>query len=329
MSTSSAGSAVHRRIESLQKRKRLSRNLSGLSRHQVDNYDAYSFALRVAYLSHILQPRAKKLQHVPAPKRPPPQRSSASVADLVKDFSLVRDNKSTRFPHGFMGELDKRITGVLVGTEKLPGFNDAVVKRTFAVFLNEFKKPQFRQSVEKDRRVEDLLLIFYSNATKELQKGKAPDDDNWKLMVDRHVALFVRLISSTLKNASSDWTRDRPELTSRLQTLESKLLMHDQDLSASSQRNGGGGGTTQEVEVPRSKAVKDMPLVVTVSQIFDKALPQVQTDLDEQKDLWSEKAALKDLKMYQTNLSLNSRRTLRSDDFETDEAYESWYVYCT
>lgn len=325
MSTSSGGSqGVHRRIESLQKKGRLSRNVSGVSRNYVDRYDAYTFSLRVAYLSHLLQPRAKKLQHVSAPKRPQVQRSSTSVADLVKDFSLVRDSKSTRFPHGFMAELDKRITGVLVGKERMPEFGDASVKRTFAVFLNEFKKPEFRKNVEKDRRVEDLLLIFYSNATKELQKGKAPDDDNWKLMVDRHVALFVRLVSSTLKSSSHDWTRDRPELTSRLQILESKLLMHDQDLSAASQRNGGAGGTTTEVEVPRSQAAKDMPLVVTVANVFQKTLQQVQADLDDQKDLWTEQAALKDLKMYQTNLNLNNHRTLRMEDFETDEAYETW-----
>ena len=186
------------------------------------------YALRVAYLAYLLQPRQKRVQHVANPVRHV-QRSSTSVADLVKDFSLIRDSKSTRFPHGFMAELVKRITGVLIGKERRPEFADPTVKRTFAVFLNEFKAPQFRKSMEKDRRVEDLLLIFFSNATKELQKGKAPTDDSWKLMVDRHVALFVRLISSTLKD--HDWARDRPELSSRLNTMEKKLLMHDQDLS--------------------------------------------------------------------------------------------------
>lgn len=221
-----------------------------------------------------------------------------------------------------MAELDKRITGVLMGKERSPEYNDSVVKRTFAVFLNEFKKPEFRKGVEKDRRVEDLLLIFFSNATKELSRGKTPGDDAWKLMVDRHVALFVRLVSSTLR--ANDWARDRPDLTSRLSTLESKLLIHDQDLSAASQRNGGAGGTTTEVEVPRSSAVKDMPHVLTVASIFGKTLRQVQADIDDQKDLWTAKAALQDLKMYQTNLSLNTRRTLRSEDFDTEQAYEQW-----
>jgi len=223
-----------------------------------------------------------------------------------------------------MSELDKRITGVVVGQEKMPEYSDPTVKRTFAAFLNEFRKPEFRKSMEADRRIEDLLLIFFSNATKELQKGKALGDDSWKLMVDRHVALFVRLVSSTLKG--NDGFRDRPELSSRLQTLESKLLKHDQDLAAASQRNGGAGGTTTEVEVPKSRAVKDMPLVLAVASIFDKTVAQVQLDVDEQKDLWSEKWALQDLKMYQTHLILNDKRTLRSDDFDTEDAYDAWLV---
>ena len=232
---------------------------------------------RVAFLSYLLQPRQKRLQHVAAPARPV-HRSSTSVTDLVKDFSLIRDSKSTRFPHGFMGELDKRITGVLIGKEKMPEFNDALVKRTFAVFLNEFKAPQFRKSMEKDRRVEDLLLIFFSNATKELQKGKPSNDDSWKLMVDRHVALFIRLVSSTLKD--HDWVRERPELSSRLNTMEKKLLVHDQDLTAESQRSGGAGGSTIEIEVPRSYEVKDMPLVLVVSRIFGVSYAEVQSDIN-------------------------------------------------
>lgn len=167
----------------------------------------------------------------------------------MKDFTLVRDSKSTKLPHGFMADLERRLSGVLTGKEKRPEYNDAAIKRTFAVFYTAFTEQHFRRQMEKDRRVEDLVLIFFSSATKELQKGKAPSDDSWKLMVDRHVAMFVRLLSATLKD--HEGVRDRPELSSRLATLESKLLKHDQDLAAASQRAGGAGGTTVEVSTLR------------------------------------------------------------------------------
>src|SRR5690242_19477801 len=109
MDTSRGG---NRRINSLQTRDRLQRHSTGNARNKrlvVPAQDAYLYALRVAYLAYLLQPRQKRVQHVlAAPK--PVQRSSTSVTDLVKDISLIRDAKSTRFPHGFMGELDKRST---------------------------------------------------------------------------------------------------------------------------------------------------------------------------------------------------------------------------
>ncbi|EOA91255.1 uncharacterized protein SETTUDRAFT_17948 [Exserohilum turcica Et28A] len=104
----------NRRINSLQTRERLRSNSSATARGKrpVSSQDAYLYALRVAFLSYLLQPRQKRVQHVPAaPKHI--QRSSTSINDLMKDFSLIRDSKSTRFPRDFMAALDKRITKLL------------------------------------------------------------------------------------------------------------------------------------------------------------------------------------------------------------------------
>ena len=323
MSTSSTQSkGINGRTNNLQSNGHPSKYGSNHKSRVITPNDAYLYALRVAYLTYLLQPRARRMQHVPAPAQAPSQRSSVTINDLMKDFSLIRDNKSTRFPHGFMSELEKRLTGVLMGRERKPEYNDAAIKRTFAAFFNAFTEQSFKKRMEKDRRVEDLVLIFFSNATKELQKGKLPGDDAWKLMVDRHLALFVRLISLVLKD--HDWTRDRPELASRLATLESKLLAHDQDLSATTSRNGGSGGSTVEVIAPLSHEVKDMPLAQVVAHIFGLTNTQVQSDINKNKSVWTEKAALQDLKAYQTYVNLNSRKTLRSDDFDLDEGYEYW-----
>lgn len=321
MSTSSTQSrGINKRINNLQNG-HPTRSDSYPNKRIIGHNDAYLYALRVAYLAYLLQPRARRTQHVPAPQAPV-QRSSTSINDLMKDFSLVRDSKSTKFPHGFMAELEKRLTGVLMGKEKRPEYNDAAVKRTFAAFFNAFSEPSFKKRMEKDRRVEDLVLIFFSNATKELSKGKQQGDDAWKLMVDRHLALFVRLVSLVLKD--HDWVRDRPDLTNRLATLESKLLAHDQDLAAAPTRNGAAGGTNIEVEVPFTYEVKDMPLVQVVARIFGLRNTMVQSDINKYRSVWTEKAALQDLKTYQTLLNLNSRKTLRSDDFDLDDAYDQW-----
>ena len=242
------------------------------------------------------------------------------IGDLVQEFSLIKDSKSAKFPHGFMSPLEKRMQGVLMGTERLPGYNDAAVKRTFAEAYTAFTEQGFRKRMDKERRVEDLVLIFYSNATKSLQKGKTPDDDSWKLLVDRHVALFVRLISATLKDHGND--KDKPELMSRLATLENKLLTNDQDLFIDSV--DGTGGTTKEVVTPLSYDVKDMPMVLNVGRIFGLRNSQIQSDIDANKSVWTEEAALADLKSYQHCLNANTKRTLRSDDFDLEEGYQAW-----
>lgn len=251
---------------------------------------------------------------------PPPPKSSATFHDLMRDFSLVRDSKSTRFPNGFVSELEKRLTKILLGQERRKEYQDAMVKRTFGAFLNALKDPGFKKRMEKDRRVEDLVLIFFSNATKEFQKGKTPDDTSWKFMVDRHVALFVRLVTLILKE--HDWIRDKPELGTRLSALESKLLAHDEDLTDAS-RSDASGSMGAEAPAPSSD-VKDMPLVQAVAKIFGLRNSQVQSDLNRHKDRWSPKEALQDLKTYQTHLELGTGNTLRREDFETDEAYELW-----
>lgn len=282
----------------------------------ISGNESYVWALRVAYLAYLLQPRQKRVQHVSTATPQQAKKSSTSSMDLLNDFKLVRDSKSTKLPRGFMEELDKRMSGVLQGRERMPEFNDSLVKVTFGAFLNAFKEPAFRKSVDKDRRMEDLLLIFFSNATKELQK-KLPDNDGWKLMVDRHVALFIRLISSILKD--HDWNKDKPELATRLQTMEKKLLLHDQDLASN-------GSKAVEVEVPRSYEVRDMPLVMAVQRIFGKTYDDVQADIVAYRPIWTEREALQDLKKYQAYLSLDMpiKRTLTSDDFDSEEAYEAW-----
>ncbi|KAL4801902.1 hypothetical protein BDV18DRAFT_154553 [Aspergillus unguis] len=316
MSTSSTQSrGINRRMNSLQNEARHSRNLSLSRRRTVSSSAAYSYALRTAYLAHLLHPRARRVQNAPAPQQRP-KRASTSFQDLMSDFSLIRDSKSSRFPHGFISELEKRLTGVLMGKERRKEYQDPLVVRTFAAFLNALKDHTFKKRMEKDRRAEDLVLIFYSNATKELSKGKEPDDDSWRFMVDRHVALFVRLFALILKH--NDWAKERPELASRLTVLETKLLSQDQDLVQAT------GPSTVEVVAPVSYDVKDMPLVQHVAKVFNVSLSQVQSDIDSHRGVWTEQAALRDLKTYQTHLSLKTGNTLSVDDFEDEDAYEVW-----
>ncbi|KAL7927673.1 hypothetical protein ACQKWADRAFT_277488 [Trichoderma austrokoningii] len=286
--------------------------------HPVDPDEARSFALRTAYLHYLLQPKAKRKQYVPAPKQP--ARAHTSVGQLVQDF-VSGNSSSIKLPHNFATALLERVGGVLRGSEALPGYSDAAVKRSFAEAYTAFSERTFRKTIEKERKIEPLVLIFYSAATKAAQKGKTPDDesDSWKLLPDRHLAMFVRLAANVMKDLGHD--RDRPELMSRLTDLESKLLRNDQDLVSNST---AGTGTTIEVIVPLSYEVKDMPMVQTVASIFGMGLSEAQKILNEKRQVWTEEAALKDLKSYQTRLNANLPGTLSSHDFDVEDAFTEW-----
>ncbi|KAJ0164292.1 Uncharacterized protein CTA2_1349 [Colletotrichum tanaceti] len=285
----------------------------------VSHDDAYTFALRVAYLNYLLQPRQKRKQYVAAPK--PAQRSHTSVTELVGQFVSSGTN-SIKLPHGFQKPLEKRLKNVLTGKEPMQGFNDSALKRSFAEAYTAFTDKNFQKSVEKDRKLEPYVLMFYSSATKANQKNAqltSATDDSWKETADRHMAMFIRLVAQTLRDQGHD--RDRPELMSRLHTLENKLLTRDQNLSLDS---AGDGGSYVEVVVPLSYDVKDMPLVLTVARIFGRSNSEVQADLEVNRQIWTEENAIKDMKNYQQRLASDVPGALRSQDFDLEDAFQEW-----
>lgn len=315
------GGAVHRRIDTLQNGERRARSGSNASVRKVDVQfdDAFTYSLRVAYLNYLLQPKRKQKQFVPAPK--PRQRAYTSVAtDLVKDL-LPQGSTSVKLPHNFRKYLERRMAGVMSGAERAPGYGDPDIKRSFAEAYNSFGSPAMQKLIDKDRKLEGVVMTFYSAATKSCRPGAGDPatDDSWKLLVDRHVAMFVRLVGSILKDMGSD--RDKPELMSRLKTLENKLLTNDQNLFVDT---GQDGGKYIEVDVPLTHDVKDMPLVQVVARLFGMSNSDVQSHIDSQRPNWTEDAALRDLKSYQQRLNAGMNGTLQSRDFDIDEAFQDW-----
>ena len=301
-------------VQSVQDGQRLGRTASSKARAPAISYDeAYSFALRIAFLRYLLQPRKKRKEYVSAPK-PAPRVHTSSVSDLVKEL-VPTGSASTKLPSGFRSSLEKRMSGVLMGIEKMPGYSDAAVKRTFAEAYTAFTAKDFQKAIDKDRKLEPLVLIFYSAASKAQGRGKPAEDHSWKVLVDRHLAMFIRLLSSILREKGD------LELVGRLTTLEKKLMSNDQNLYLDT---GQQDHSYVEVEIPLTYEVKDMHMVQLVTKIFGVTHSQAQADIDRNMSAWTEEAALKDYKGYQFRLSSGMAGTLRKQDFDVDEAYEEW-----
>jgi hypothetical protein len=234
------------------------------------------------------------------------------VAGLISGSG---SSKTDRLPSGFMAALEKRVRNIVVSQDKLPELREQAVKTTFANFLNKLLDPEKRRGLDVDRKIEQLWLIFYTSAVEMLRAGKPPEDDSWMLLTDRHLALLCRLMVSIL--VDNEWSRERSELVNRLKSMEQKLLTHAVDITTTSSK-------TVEVEIPLSYEVKDMPHVLLVSRVFGISYGQLQDDVNRHRGTWTEAAALKDLKMYQQGLNFRTKNILRSDDFDTEEAYEAW-----
>ena len=203
-----------------------------------------------------------------------------------------------------------------MGQYSHPEYKEALVKRTFATFYAQFTEKSFYKNMKETRRPEDLVLIFYSSATKEIQKAK-PGDDSWKMLVDRHVVLFVRLIQNCLKEGG--WQNSHSELYTRMHTLETKLLRNEQNLTDNSTLSVA----TNQLQpfVPLSYNVNDMPLVRVVAKVFHVTLATCQQHIDQNRSIWTEQAALQELKAHS---SLKTRKALKASDFGPVEAYEAW-----
>ena len=302
------------------------------SRFQVGNDECYSFALRAGLLNYLLQPRRRvTTTSTPTPAAAPKKSYSSSAADIMQEFTRAGASRSTKLPKvDFLTTLQKRLEGVVTGREHNREYNDANIRRTFAVFLNQLMEPRWRGSVNKSRRAEDLILIFVAHATRELtsavQSGSVAgvSPENVGLLVDRHIALFVRLLLLCVKD--NGWASGHPELVTRLSTLESKLLMHDQNLVEAT--STPAHSTTQHTQTTEEAAltysVTEMPLVQTVARVFQVPISTVQNDINKHRSEWTDAAAVADLRTYTDNVNLSRSGALTGDDFDTDAGYDVW-----
>lgn len=237
---------------------------------------------------------------------------------MLKELNPLGSNPaSVKLPHSFQKALEKRIVKLLGGAERMPGYSDAAIKRTFAEAYTGFTETNFRRIIEADRKLEPLILKFFTAATKAQTNNEGKTD---RPLVDRHLALFVRLIASVLRDHGAE--RDKPELMSRLNTLEQKLLRDDQDLSIDASQVGEH--KTIEVEIPLTYDVKDMHMVQILGRIFGRNNSQLQSDVDVNRNIWTEESALKDLKAYRHRMEQNMDGALRRQDFDVNEYYEEW-----
>lgn len=164
-----------------------------------------------------------------------------------------------------------------------PTFQDQLVRATFGAFFNHYVEPNYSKQVKENRKIEDLVLIFYSKATAELKKRTTGDE--WRSLVDQHMALFIRMIQDCMKE--HHLAASAPELMVRLAGYEATLLSETMEVLKPQEPASSSQGNAPEV----SYAVQDMPLVSLLGLLFHKLEGHLQKDVDHLRVLASEQVS--------------------------------------
>ncbi|TIB08810.1 hypothetical protein E3P89_02919 [Wallemia ichthyophaga] len=297
-----------------------------------DRDSVYNHALRVAYLSHLTSPKPSQPSQTAAFTSPHKQTSSKhlasissiSISDVLKD-SLTRDSKGVKFPEKFVKALEKKCEQVAMGRD--PIYNDRDFRAIIGVFYGKFSRN--KQTYKSNRKIEEIVMHFVSEAVVHLKKISP---DNWQNLIILQSVKFIQLISNTLKSISGVST----ELLDRIKGYEAKLNPgHDistRDVTREGTRdamkdtpNKQPGSPIPSTPNPGiSHLVSDMPMVLTVGELYGKSPLTLQEDVNVISLIVSEKAALNDIKTCLQHLGSDEAITGKVSDFASEQAYDHW-----
>lgn len=159
-----------------------------------------------------------------------------------------------------------------------------------AVFYGQVKDDTFRRQMKENRKIEELILMFATNATNVLKKDPSLAGDKWKNELNNHIALFVKLLNDCLRGLS----HVSPELTQRLDVYTTKLAPQQQSGASHSDSGYDSSSTSRDRDsaVPPnriSRNIVDMPLVLTVARLFKIPEHALQGEVDQISKFCTEK----------------------------------------
>ncbi|KZT37680.1 hypothetical protein SISSUDRAFT_987298 [Sistotremastrum suecicum HHB10207 ss-3] len=245
---------------------------------------------------------------------------SRSARHRVTDDEVFKDvgrdgSKSVKFPEKMIKVLEQKLQNIAMGKD--PGYTDQLIRRTVAIFYGSYTTDPLRKQIKENRKIEELILMFAATSTSALKKDPQLANEGWKTELNNQIAQFVRILRECIRNVS----HVSPELSARLDMYTAKLAPPSASDSGSIS-DGASGSRTGEPSI--SLAVKDMPLVRAVGELFGLTDQDIQAEVNSIKPFCTEKAALLDLKTCLKNLNAGLPFPGRREDFESDAAWHNW-----
>ncbi|KAF7420843.1 hypothetical protein PC9H_011361 [Pleurotus ostreatus] len=297
-----------------------------LSTHRVTDEDLFNYVLRVALLSHVMQPKPIESPSVVTRERDRDSIHYSRISDAISNFSIgdlfkdVRDGpKTVKYPEKLLKVLEQKLQDVAMGKD--PTYSDQLVRRTMAAFWNQFMADSFKRSLKESRNLEELILKYAAHATGVLKKEPTLAGDGWKIELNNQISQFLKLLRDCLRGMHLV----PGELLIRLDVYVSKLAPPhpSSDSGYDSASTSRDRDSVFSPTVPAAR-VDDMPLVKTVAALFKLPEHAVQKEVDQLKPIVTQKAALTDLKTCLKNINAGLPFPGHRDDFGSDAAWQHW-----
>ncbi|KAI3608687.1 c2 domain protein [Moniliophthora roreri] len=293
-----------------------------LSKYRVTDEELFSHVLRVALLSYLMLPKTTETNPRSSEAREREREHSSRLSALsnfsITDILNFRDgSKSVKFPEKLMRVLEQKLQDIAMGKDA--SYSDQLVRRTMAKFYGQFMVDSFKRQMKENRKIEELIMLFAAQATVVLKKESTLAGDGWKIELNNHIAIFVKLLRECLRNLN----HVSPELLSRLDVYTAKLAPAVSDSgydTASTSRDREPSHTSLSI----SGSVSDMELVKTVANLFKVSESAIQKEVDALRHTCSEKAAMTDLKTCLKNINAGAPFPGRREDFDNEAAWQHW-----
>ena len=161
-----------------------------------------------------------------------------------------------------------------------------------AVFYGQVKDESFRRQMKENRKIEEMILMFATNATNVLKKEPTLAGDGWKVELNNHIAQFIKLLRECLRHVSHVST----DLTARLDIYTAKLApsIATPPTYSDSGYDSSSTATRDSVIAPKtiSTSANDMPLVLTAARLFKITVEEAQREIDDLATFCNEKVCV-------------------------------------
>lgn len=157
-----------------------------------------------------------------------------------------------------------------------------------AKFYGQIMVDSFKRQMKENRKIEELILMFATNATQVLKKEPSLGGDGWKLELNNQIAVFVKILRECLRNVS----HVSPELHSRLDMYTAKLAPSQTATDSGYDSSSTSRDRDSTSSLTISHDIADMQLVLTVAALFRTTETALQKEVDQLKQSCTEKVAL-------------------------------------